>query len=122
VPTDTVSIAIDLGATCFFAFVVSTPFCRASLRRDKIGGVLMAKTPVARLLAWLYGRPVLMCTALGILTVLILFALTAPLFALLNVTSLPFYLYTALKSVFAAGLGVYVTCIVLYGGMSKIEA
>jgi hypothetical protein len=50
-----------------------------------------------------------MCAALGLLTALILFALT-------------FYLYIALKSVFAAGLGVFVTYAVLYGGMSKIEA
>jgi hypothetical protein len=60
-------------------------------------------------LARLYGRPVLMCAALGLLTALILFALM-------------FYLYIALKSVFAAGPGVYVTYALLYGGMSKIEA
>jgi len=37
VPTDTVSIAIVLTLTCFFAFAVSTTFCRASLPGIKPG-------------------------------------------------------------------------------------
>lgn len=36
---------------------------------------------------------------------------------LTGVTAMPFYLYVAFKSVFAAGLGVLATCTVLYAGM-----
>lgn len=37
VPTDTISIAIGITITCLLIFVITTPFCRASLNRDKTG-------------------------------------------------------------------------------------
>ncbi|MEL7565958.1 MAG: hypothetical protein AAGU27_13860 [Dehalobacterium sp.] len=117
VPTDTISIAIDITITCLMTFAITTPFCRSSLRRDKTGGVLAAKTPPARLLAWLSRCPVLMVISLSLCAMLILFALTASFFALLGVTAVPFYLYIALKSVFSAALGAFATCAVLYAGM-----
>jgi hypothetical protein len=117
VPTDVISIAIDLGVTCLLTFAITTPFCRASLRRDKTGGILAAKTPSARLLAWFFRAPVLMCAVFGLCAAIVLFALAAPVFALLNISAMPFYPYIMLKSVFSATLGALVTCTVLYGGM-----
>jgi len=37
VPTASVSIAVDLPIACLSAFVISMPFSRASLRRNKTG-------------------------------------------------------------------------------------
>lgn len=119
VPTDTVSIAIDLALTCLLTFSVSMPFSRAGLRRDKAEGTLPAGTRAARLLAQLYRRPALLCVLLGFMTALILFALTAPLFSLLGVTTMPFYLYIALKCSFAAVLGALTSCVLLYAGMCR---
>ena len=119
VPADAISIAIDLTVTCLLTFAITTPFCRASLRRDKTGGVFTAQT--ARLLARLSRRPALLCISLGLFTALILFILTASLFALLGVTAVPFYLYIALKSVFSAALGAFVTCTALYAGMCRAD-
>jgi hypothetical protein len=104
VPANAISIAIDITITCLLTFAITTPFCRASLRRDKTEGVLTAKTPLARLLAWLSRRPVLLCVSLGLCAALILSALTALFFALLGVTAVPFYLYIVLKSAFCAVL------------------
>lgn len=42
VPADAISNAIDITITCLLTFAITTPFCRASLRRDKTGGVLAA--------------------------------------------------------------------------------
>lgn len=120
VPTDVISIAIDLTLTCLLTFAITTPFIRASLRRDKTAGIIAAKSATARRLARLSRRPALMCAILGLGTALILFALTAPIFTLLGVTALPFYLYIALKSVFCAALGAFVACIVLYSGMCRV--
>lgn len=119
VPADAVTTTIDLTITCLLTFAITTPFCRASLRRDKTGGVLAAKTPSARLLARLSRRPVLFCLFLGLGAALILSALTASLFALLGVAALPFYPYVALKSVFSAALGAFAACALLYAGMCR---
>jgi hypothetical protein len=117
VPADAISIAIDITVTCLLTFGITTPFCRASLRRDKTGGVLVAKTPLARLLARLFRRPVLLIVSFSLCTALILSALTALFFALLGVTALPFYLYIVLKSVFCAMLGALAAFVALYAGM-----
>ena len=119
VPTDSISVAIDITVTCLLTFSITTPFCRASLRRDKTGGILASKTSPARLLAWLFCRPVLLCISLSLCVALILSALAAPFFMLLGVTTVPFYLYVALKSVFSTALGAFVTCAVLYAGMYR---
>jgi hypothetical protein len=120
VPADIVSIAVDLTLTCILTFVITTPFMRASLRRDKTAGLITAKSSIARLLARLSRCPVLMCTILCLCTTLILFALTALIFALLGVTALPFYLYIVLKSVFCGALGAFVAGVVLYSGMCRV--
>ena len=65
VPADAISIAIDITITCLLTFAITTPFCRASLRRDKTGGVLAAKTPLARLQARIFRRPVLLVISLA---------------------------------------------------------
>jgi hypothetical protein len=117
VPADAISIAIDITITCLLTFAITTPFCRASLRRDKTGGVLAAKTPLARLQARIFRRPVLLVVSLSLCAALILSALTALFFALLGVTALPFYLYVVLKSVFCAMLGAFASFVVLYAGM-----
>lgn len=121
VPTDAVSTAIDITITCLLTFAITTPFCRASLHRDKTGGVLAANTRPARLLARLFRRPVLLIVSLGLGAALILFALTALFFALLGVTAVPFYLYVLLKSMFSAMLGAFATCMVLFAGMCDAE-
>lgn len=121
VPTDAISTTIDITITCLLTFSITTPFCRISLRRDKTGGVLAVKNLPARLLARLFYSPVLMCGSLGICVALILSALTALIFSLLHVVAMPFYTYIALKSLFCAVLGAFVTCTVLYAGMHIIE-
>lgn len=45
VPTD--AVVIDLTITCLLTFAITTPFCRAGLRRDKTGGVIPAKTKLS---------------------------------------------------------------------------
>ena len=112
VPADAVSTTIDITITCLLTFAITAPFCRTSLHRDKTGGVLAAKAPPARLLARLFRRPVLLIVSLGLGAALILSSLTALLFALLGMTSVPFYLYIVLKSVFSAMLGAFATCAV----------
>lgn len=121
VPTDASSIAIDITITCLVTSAITTPFCRASLNRDKTGGVLATKTSPARLLARLSRRPVLLIASLSLCAALILFALAASFFALLSVTAVPFYLYILLKSVFSSILGAFTTGTVLYAGMCRVE-
>lgn len=117
VSTDAISIAIDITITCLLTFAITTPFCRASLNRDKTRGVLAARTPTTRLLARLSRRPVLLIASFSLCTALILFALAASFFALLGVTAVPFYLHVILKSVFSAALGAFAACSMLYAGM-----
>lgn len=119
VPTDMVSIAIDLTLTCLLTFSASVPFSRAGLRRNKAEGTLPTATRAARLLAYLYRRPALLGVSFGLMTALILFALTAPLLSLLGVTAMPFYLYIVLKCPFAAVLGALTSCVLLYAGMCQ---
>lgn len=119
VPTDPISVAVDITITCLLTLAITTPFCRASLRRDRTGGVLAAATTQARLMAWLSRHPVLLCVSLGLSVALILSALAVPFFTLLGVTAMPFFLYAALKSVFSAGLGALATCALLCAGMYR---
>lgn len=121
VPADPVGIAIDLTITCLSAFIISTPFCLAGLRRDKTGGILPAATRPARLLARLFRRPVLFCVSFGLGTALIVFIVTAPFLKLAGVSAVPFYLYVALKSVFGAVLGAFTSTVLLYAGMCRAE-
>lgn len=121
VTTDAVSIVIDILITCFLTFAITAPFARASLRRDNTGGVIPARSSITRLLARMSRHPALMCILTGISTAIFLSILTVSLFSLLSVNSVPFYLYVVLKSLFCMVLGAYVTCIVLYSGMLRLE-
>lgn len=121
VPTDTVSLAIDLTLTCLFTFIVSAFSNRASLRRTKTAGILDAPNSVTRRLSRLFRRPVLFGTLLGFFAAAVLFGLAAPVFALLGLKELPFSLYITLKTVFCALLGGGVTLIELYAGMCRAE-
>ncbi|MGI6317861.1 MAG: hypothetical protein ACOX1J_03890 [Dethiobacteria bacterium] len=112
VPAGAISTTIDITITCLLTFAITTPFCRASLHRDKILGVFAAKTPPTRLLARLFRRPVLLVVSLSLCAAPALSALTALFFALLGVAAVPFYLYIVLKSVFSAMLGAFATCAV----------
>lgn len=117
VSADAISIAIDLTATCLLMFILITLFCHASVRRTKTAGILHARSRVMCLLSKLFRRPVLFGTLAGIITAVVLFVLTAPLFALLGIYALPFGVYVALKCVFSALLGGGVTSLALYAGM-----
>ena len=119
VPTDVISIAIDLTATCLFTFIISALFCRASVRRTKTAGILETKSRFMRFLSKLFRRPVLFGAVTGLVAAAVLWIVTAPLFALLGITALPFGVYVALKCVFAALLGSGVTLLELYSGMCK---
>ncbi|MDD4096343.1 MAG: hypothetical protein PHP22_08910 [Oscillospiraceae bacterium] len=121
VPTDAVSISIDITITCLLTFLITAPFCRSSLRRDKTGGLLDAENLATRFLSGLSRRPVAMCLLFGTITALILSALVVPLFLILRVSTVPFYLYIALKCLFCAAMGAYVTVTVLFAGMLKTE-
>ncbi|MDD4097069.1 MAG: hypothetical protein PHP22_12605 [Oscillospiraceae bacterium] len=121
VPTDAVSISIDITITCLLTFLITAPFCRSSLRRDKTGGIIDAKSDATRLLSKLSRRPVTLCLLFGAITALILSALLVPLFLILRVSEVPFYFYIALKSLFCAAMGAYVTVVVLFAGMLRTE-
>jgi hypothetical protein len=121
VPTDTVSIAIDLTITCLLTFIISAFFNRASLRRTKTAGILDAPNPVIGRLSRLFRRPVLFGTLLGFFTAIVLFGIAAPVFALLGLKELSFGVYIALKTIFCALLGSGVTFVGLYAGMCRAE-
>ena len=121
VPADSVSVAIDIMITSFLTFSITAPFARASLRRDKTGGVIEAKSSAAFMLSRLSHRPLLMCILIGTCTIFLLSVSAVSLLSLLHVTSLPFYIYVAVKSFFCAALGAFVTGTVLYTGMLRTE-
>jgi hypothetical protein len=119
VPTDIISIAIDLTATCLLTFILSALFCRASVRRTKTEGILETKNRFAGFWSKLFRHPVLFGVLAGLAVAAALYLLTAPLFLLLGIYALPFGLYIALKCVFAALLGAGVASFALYSGMCK---
>ena len=117
VPTDAISIAIDLTATCLLLFILTALFCRASVRRTKTAGALKIGSRIVNFLSKLFVRPVLFGALAGIFAAFVLFTLTAPLFAVLGISTLPFGVYVALKCVFTSLLGGGVTAFELYLGM-----
>lgn len=119
VPADTVSLAIDLTLTCFLISAISVPFCRASLRRTKTEGIRETKNPLLRRLGCMARRPALFGASLGLTTVSVLFALIAPVFALLKISTIPFAGYVVLKPLLGALLGALVTLTALYAGMLR---
>jgi len=119
VVTDAISVTIDITVTCLLIFTITAPFCRASLRRDKTGGLLAAENLPARMLAGLSRYPVLLSVSLSLCTALILSTLAVSFLALLGVSAVPFYLYIALKSVLSAMIGAFATYVLLIAGMYK---
>lgn len=121
VPTDAISLVIDLLITCLLTYAITSPFARASLRRDKVGGLIEAKSSFDRLLARLYRRPFWLSALLGVCTFLTLSVLFVTLFALISLEQVPFYPYVMLKSVLGSVLGAFVTVTVLYSGMLRMK-
>ena len=119
VPTDIISIAIDLTATCLFTFILCSLFCRASVRRTKTAGILETKNRFTGFWSRLFRRPVLFGLLAGLASAAVLYLLTAPLFLLLGIYALPFGVYIALKCVFSLLFGGGVTFFALYSGMCK---
>jgi len=119
VATDTFSIAIDLMLTCLIMFILTAFMCRARLERSQKTGILETESRVLRFLSRLYRYPVLFGALTGLAATAVLFALTAPLLALLGISALPFGVYVPIKCVFAALLGGGFTVVCLYAGMCK---
>ena len=121
VATDTLNLAIDLTITCLLTFTITAVFCRASLKRTNTAGILNGGGRVSCCLSRLFQRPAVFGVVLGLLAAAALFALTAPIFALLETEALPFHGYMALKTVSCALLGGSVTLLGLYAGMCGTE-
>ena len=119
VAMDVISIAIDLTLTCLSIVILTALFSRASVRRTKTAGILESKSRLIRFSGGLYQRPVLFGALIGFITAAVLFTLTAPVFALLEIYALPFGVYVALKCIFAALLGGGAVALELYAGMCK---
>jgi hypothetical protein len=112
-----VSIAIDLLITCLSVFILTALFSNASLKHSKTAGMFVPERWLIKTWAGLIRRPLLFGTAAGLTAAVILTALTAPLFALLNISEIPFWIYIAVKPVFNAFLGGGATRLELYSGM-----
>ena len=122
VPTNVVSIAIDLAATCLFTFGISEPFIRSSLKQTKTAGILEAGNRLMRLTAKLFRLPGLFSVVVGLTVAIILAVLVGALFIALGVYALPFGIYIALKCAFATVLGAGVALLELYSGMCKVSS
>ncbi|MDR3645019.1 MAG: hypothetical protein P4M02_08100, partial [Clostridia bacterium] len=96
---------------------ITAPFCRASLRRTKTYGILPMKNRLTRLMGRLFGHILLFGAATGLTSAAVLFALIAPVFALLGVSAVPFTAYIAMKSIFCALLGGAAAIAGLYAGL-----
>ncbi|MEA4849537.1 MAG: hypothetical protein VB106_20090 [Clostridiaceae bacterium] len=121
IPTDTASIAVDLFITCLLTFTITAFFCRRSLKAAKTADILPLAGMWTRRLSRLFRRPLLFGILLGPAAAVILFALIAPIFALLHINALPFYPYVLLKSLSVMLLGGGVTLLSLYAGMCRPE-
>ena len=121
VPLDSVSVAVDLVITCLLTFTITAYFCRASLKSTKTAGILPAPNVFIRFLAKLFRSPLAFGVLSGLFTAASLFAVIAPLLALLKITALPFYPYVLLKSLSCMLLGSGVTLLELFAGMCKTE-
>jgi sterol desaturase/sphingolipid hydroxylase (fatty acid hydroxylase superfamily) len=119
VTADTFSLSIDLIITCLSMFILTALFCKASLRRTKITGILPPGSQMMRRLSRLYRRPVLFGTVLGLAAAMALIALAAPVLALTGLKAIPFGIYVALKSTGCALLGSAANQASLYAGMHR---
>lgn len=121
VPTDTVSLAIDLIITCLLTFILNALFSKANLKSSKTEGILESKNKMIKRLSRLLRRPVLFGILTGFAATVVLFVLMAPVFVLLDLKTIPFGSYVALKTIFCALLGGGSTLFNLYAGMCKAE-
>jgi hypothetical protein len=119
VPADTISLSIDLVITCLLMFILTALFCKSSLKRTKTTGILPPGSKMVRRLSRLYRRPVLFGTVLGLAAAIVLFALAAPVLALLGFKSIPFGIYVFLKSTGCALLGSAANQVSLYAGLHR---
>jgi hypothetical protein len=117
VPTDAISICIDLVLTCLLMFILCACFCRASLKRTKTAGLLEGGSALLRRAGRLLRYSLLYGFVLGILAAIILSAVTVPLFTLLGIYALPFDWYVVLKVLFTALLAGGITRLTLYAGI-----
>lgn len=117
VPTDTLSIAIDITLTCIFIFTITAFFSWGSLKRTKTVGIFEPGSKLLRHLSRLFRRPLLFGILLGLAIAALLFAVIAPIFAWLGLQAIPFGWYMALKTIFCSLLGCGVSLTGLYVGM-----
>ena len=122
IPFDTVSIAVDLFLTCFFTFLITAFFCRASLKRTKTYRILKSQNDLIGLLSRLFRYPALFGVLLGVIAGLAFFIPIAVVFSVLQIKAVPFGGYALFKTVFCALLGYGVTLLELYSGMCGNES
>jgi len=121
VPTDVISIGIDLAITCLFTSTITAYVIRHGLKSTGTAGVLPPANGFVRFLAKLFRFPLGFGILTGLAAAAALFAIAAPAFALLNITSLPFYLYVLLKSFFSLVFGAGITIFSMYAGICKTK-
>lgn len=119
VPTNIVSIPIDLLLTCLLMCILSAYFCSSSLKRTKTAGIFESPRKLFGFLGRMLKYPLLYGLATGTLAAIILSALIAPAFMLIGISTIPFFWYVALKALFATALGSGVSALALYSGMCK---
>ena len=128
VPTDVVSIAIDLAITCVLTFTITAYFVRAGLKSTKTIGILPPANGFTRFLARLYNAsrigviyPLRFGVLMGLAAAIVLFIIIAPIYALMGIMVLPFYPYVIIKSLSCMLLGSGVTIFEMYTGMCKTD-
>ena len=128
VPTDAISIAVDLLSTCLLTFTVTAFFVRASLKSTKTIAIAPPVNKAFRIFAKLYSAskkgiiyPLRFGIPIGLITAIVLYAIIAPLFALFKIPELPFYIFVLLKSLSCMLFGSGVTVFEMYTGMCKPE-
>ena len=121
VPTDVISIAIDIIITCLFTFTITAYFCRACLKANKVAGILSPVNGFIRFLVRIFRVSLGFGVLPGLASAVILFIIIASGFTLLNIIALPFYPYVLLKSLFSMLLGGGAALLNLYAGMCKTD-
>lgn len=121
VPVDAVSLTIDFLITCLCICLITSFFVKISLRNTKTMGILPPYNRLHYTLGRLFRRTVLFDVLLGLITALLLFVATAPVFTALGLRMLPFGWYIFFKTFYCAILGSSVTIIEMISGMCKTE-
>ena len=121
VPTNVISISIDLLLTCILIFIISAFFCRASLLRTKTAGLFKSNNNLIQKLSYLFHTPLLYGLVLGTLTAIILSLFFSSLIAFFRIYIIPFEWYVVLKALFTALMGSGATVLTLYVGIHTFE-